>query len=322
MIKNIPSAFKVSKEERQAGIIAKQVKCILPTGFYVCVVDLDQIYTDIHQRDLDKKHLATFSGENFNGTYVSLPICTLRHNDFGNLTIFAENGQHTAEAIRETDSYETLPNGTRVINVLCHFDLTAEQAAALFANHNTACKPVNGWDSFRAGYLAGNKYNVDIINAAIACGLTTPVQIKAPEDDRNADLQFAKEYMTIREKYGKDFITSLFKLHKRCFYIDPKQLKKPLTVVKKDGTESKKRKVFKSHLGYKNVFLRAIVGYIKQENLQPMDLACYFKDKNCVNIIMNDARKIVLKQGKVRADKAQIQTAIGNYVNRLRRKAA
>lgn len=322
MFTNFSSVCKVTKEERKAGIVAKQLKLHLPTGFYVCLVDISQIDTDEHQREPDENHLKSFTGEKFNGMFVSLPICTLRHNKLGNLTIFAEDGQHTILAILRTDNYLTLSDGTKVTQVLCHFDATAEQAAAIFANHNTMRKPVNGWDSFRAGYLAGNQFNVDIVNAAIAWGLTTPVQIKAPDDGRSADLQFAKEYMSIRKDHGKDFITSLFKLHKRCFYIDPKQLKKPLTVIKKDGTVSNKKKVFKSDLGYKGVFLRALVGYIKQENIQPMDLARYFKNSDCVNIIMNDARKIVLKQGKVRVDKPQIQTAIGNYVNRLRRKAA
>jgi hypothetical protein len=312
--------FKVTKEERQAGIIAKQVELILPTGFYLCVINISLIETDQdkHQRGLISSHLGKIK-EEFNGLFVSLPVCTLRHDPFGKLRLYYEDGQHTAHAINQKGAYKTLSDGTPVIHAICHFDLSAEQAAAVFTNHNTACKPVNGWDSFRAGYLAGNQSNLDIENAAIDCGLTTPIRIKSPEDSRNADLQFADEYMKIRKKHGKDFITNLFKLHKRCFYIDPRQLKKPLTVVKKDGTKSIKRKVFKSDLGYKGVFLRALVGYIKQENLQPMNLARYFKDNNCVNIIMNDARKIVLKQGKVRVDKAQIQTAIGNYVNKRRK---
>jgi hypothetical protein len=319
MLKNLTVGnFKVSKEEREAGIVAKQVKLILPTGFYLCIIDISKIMTDKHQRIPSPPHLKKIF-KSFDGLFVKLPICTLRHNEHGNLVIYVEDGQHTCQVIKDKDAYCTMPDGTKVIQVLCHFDLTKEQAAKVFAVHNTASKKVNGWVSFNADWIAGTQRHVDIMNSAFKYGLTTPISLASHEDEVDADLQFAKEYVDIHGKNGKDFIDSLFRLHKKCFYISP-AMRKVHTIVQANGKKKSKKK---EYLGYKGVFLRGLVSYIKQQNLRPHQLIPYFsKDKNCVKIIMADARKIAMKFQKNRPDMPQIRTAIGNYVNRLRRKAA
>lgn len=307
--------FKITENQKRAGIVAQQLELILPTGCYICLVDITKIKTDSHQRPPDKKHEKSIFRD-FDGAFVNLPICTLRHDLNGNLVIYIEDGQHTLNVIKQKNAYATMSDGTNVIQVVCHFNLTREKAAKLFSVHNTASKKVEGWISFNAAYVAGDQCQVDIMDCAYRHKLTTPISLGSHEDETNADLYFAKEYETIHKNHGKDFIDSLFRLHKKCFYISPAMRK----VHDFMQSNRKRRSKKKEYLGYKGVFLRGLVSYIKQQNIQPHKLIPYFqKDPKNVDKIMADARKIAMKFEKNRPDMAQIRTAIGNYVNKRRK---
>lgn len=310
-LKFLVENLKVNREERNAGILHKQVKLILPEGFVLCLADLEKIKFDKHQRDLDLAH-ANNLFENWNPLFTTLPICSLRHNDKGDLTLFGEDGQHTGKIIDWKGAAFELANGQKVIHVLCHFSLTDSQAAELFAVKNTSSKKVGEWDSFYAHWLGKSQIHVDIMECAKNHVLTTPITLHHNEPKGDADLQHCNEYIKIRKKHGKAFIDSLFRLHKRCFYLTAAMRKK--NKIKIAGKKSQK-------LGYNVAFLRSLVLYIKQEQIHPHDLIPVFKSKDAVKEIMDAARKIGVKVQSDRPDQGQIRTAIGNYVKKVKRAA-
>lgn len=285
---------KVSASEREAGVVEKLMLLFLPKGFWVCLVDIEMLVKDTHQRDTDPKHIKGIR-EKFNPLYVSLPILTCRNDGRfkDELKLYMEDGSHTVDVLKLEEAVMVLDDGRRVIQALVHFDLDRAMAASVFAMLNSNRKKVAAWKSFEAGYIANHVGERTVMASANKHRLSTPI---TPPIEGKPDLIHAAEYLRIvrDNKYGARLIEQLFSIQKRTF----QGQKHPLQ------------------------FVRAIITVLTKHGVSVQQLRATLWYTDIVEYVMERALKCQQRAKAKRADAKYVVQAILETIAAEEKKAA